>query len=76
MFFKFNDASEIFNEITNLMSLLEERGESPNYILLYTEFSKYSFLKSNYEEVSISIEISCNIAFFFTSIGCYSLTDG
>lgn len=57
MYFKFDAAAQIFTEIITIKVALEQRGEYLDYTILYTEFSKYSFLKNNYEEVTYEINL-------------------
>lgn len=54
MYFKFDDAEALINEIMSLILDLKKYDEYQNYALLYTEFSRYNFFKNDYEEVSFN----------------------
>ena len=51
MFFKFHNAAVIMEEIELLRVKLEQCKQKVNYASLFTEYSRYNFLKHDYEEV-------------------------
>lgn len=51
MFFKFDSAAIIIDEMEVYRGWLDKREEHVNYALLFTEYSRYNFFKNNYEEV-------------------------
>ena len=51
MFYKFDDAAPIMEEIEILRMRLQLCHTSVNYALLFNEYSRYNYLKNNYKEV-------------------------
>lgn len=54
MFYKFDRAAKIFEELNTLCRTLDKFEVEKNYALLFTEFSRYCFHKNNYAEVCFS----------------------
>lgn len=51
MYFKFGSAGVIIEEIEVIRVRLEQCKQQMNYASLFTEYSRYNFLKNNYDEV-------------------------
>lgn len=62
MFFKFDKAAKIFEELNTLCQTLDKFGVEKNYALLFTEFSRFCFHKNNYAEVRV-----CEIFYVYYS---------
>ncbi len=57
MYFKFEDAGRMMDKIFSLLNQLKKNGVDENRALLYTEFSRFSYFRNNYENVSELKEI-------------------